>query len=714
MFIFQAFQTNEIVHVLINGVRPREKYPPSVRAFCMSLNYLSPKAYTYFREKFGKNVPHPETMREWYRRSNLNGESGISLQSFDNIEQKANKMRQNGQELVVSLLMDEMAIKQNMSWSRAKEDFIGLIDESVDEDVNSEEEFKLASNVIIFMASGLNLYFQMPIAYYFIKTLKANGRVRVITQILNEFAKRKIVVGNLTFDGYKSNAAMSNILGADLNSKEGNYIAYFTHEERRIRIVYDPSHMEKLVRNTLGTLGTFFIDKKKVQWQYFVNLVDFSRHKNFGLTHKLNKRHIQYKDRIMHVRTAVETLSNSTANSMELLMKNGTPGFEGAEETINFVRKFDCLWDIMNTQRVKSNSIRIYKSALNPENKSDIFVFLNQMKDYILSIEIRHPKNKRRMKIINSEWKTGFRGYITCITSLISMYSEFVEENHWMAFFATYRLSQDHLERFIGQIRSMNGCADSPLPHQFSSAYRKIQHHCEVPVSRKVNISSNEMLNNLTEVTSNVLTVSSFRSNRQTLEADVSDYSDELKLTKEIDVLESSEDTIEYMQWDQQVRGQYIVDELQDSGIVFIANAIEQKLLTCDQIYCEFCIAVLQNNEKINTEFNVSPNSEKPCISTYRLCKATDTAIKICIDSRSNFKKKVYIYVRNNIEWESLFPEFYISRGHDDDHKEFLVNFIIDEYSNKKCAYISRQKNLELQKKFLRHRLKKKIHNNHE
>lgn len=704
---------NEIINVLINGVKPREKYPPSVRAFCMSLNYLSPKAYTYFREKFGNNVPHPETMREWYRRSNLNGESGISLQSFDNIEQKAKKMREDGQQLVVTLMMDEMAIKQNMSWSRAKEEFIGLVDEGYDE--NSQKEFTLAMNVIVFMASGLNLYFQQPVAYYFITTLKANDRAKLISQILNEFSKRDIVVGNLTFDGYKSNAAMSNILGADLKSKDGKYITYFTHDKKKIRIVYDPSHMEKLVRNTLGTLKTFFVGERKVQWQYFINLVDFSRHQNFGLTHKINKRHIEYTDREMHVRTAVETLSNSTANSMELLMKNGIAEFEGAEETVNFVRKFDRLWDIMNTQRIKSGATNVYKSALNPANKSEVFVFLNEVKNYIFSLEIIHPKNKTRMKIINSDWKTGFRGYVVDIISLIAMYREFIEEHHWMTFFASYRMSQDHLERFFGQIRAMNGCSDSPMPHQFSSAYRKTQHHCEVPTSKYANISSvNETSNTLAGVTSNVLTVSSFRSNRQTLQSDVNDFTDELKLAEEIESLESFEEPFEYIQWEQQVEGQYLIDGVQDSGIVFIANTIERKLLTCDQIYCEFCIKVLKNNDKIDTEFNVSQNSEKPCVSTYRLCKSTDTAIKLLINKGKHFKKKVYIYVRNNIEWDRLFPQFYISDGHDDDHKEFLINFIIDEYTNKKCAYIAKQKNLQFQKKFLRKKLRKAIHNNHE
>lgn len=124
MIFFKAFEMNEILHCLLNGIKPGEKYPPSVRAFCLSLNYTSPKGYAYVRNKFGKNIPHPETLRVWYWNSDLDAKSGISFKSLEALEKKAKQMQENGQQLIVSLLMDEMAIQQNITWCRATNKFI--------------------------------------------------------------------------------------------------------------------------------------------------------------------------------------------------------------------------------------------------------------------------------------------------------------------------------------------------------------------------------------------------------------------------------------------------------------------------------------------------------------------------------------------------------------------------------------------------------------
>lgn len=80
---------NDVIDCLIHGIHFGEKYPPSVRAFCISLHSISPKAYVYVREKFGKHIPHPETIREWYRNSNLDASSGISQHSMNALEKMA-------------------------------------------------------------------------------------------------------------------------------------------------------------------------------------------------------------------------------------------------------------------------------------------------------------------------------------------------------------------------------------------------------------------------------------------------------------------------------------------------------------------------------------------------------------------------------------------------------------------------------------------------
>lgn len=64
----------------------REKYPPTLRSFAMTLHFYSPKAYNFVREKFLSALPHSRTIN-WY--SSLNGEPGFTFESFEILKHHA-------------------------------------------------------------------------------------------------------------------------------------------------------------------------------------------------------------------------------------------------------------------------------------------------------------------------------------------------------------------------------------------------------------------------------------------------------------------------------------------------------------------------------------------------------------------------------------------------------------------------------------------------
>lgn len=245
---------------------------------------------------------------------------------------------------------------------------------------------------------------------------------------------------------------MCTYLGTRLDLVDGDFKSYFInpHDGEKIYIILDPSHAIKLIRNTLGNIKTIYEGTHEIKWQYFVDLASLSGNEVFGLTHKMNKRHIQFEDRKMHVRTAVETLSKSTADSLQFLNENGVDGFAGADTTIKFIRMFDQLWDICDSKRIRNDMANKFKSAMNEKNAAEIFEFLIEMKTYILSLNVKSKKTGLMVSIVKSDYKTGFRGFILNINSITAMYKEYVQNQHWMNFIATYRLSQDHLEMFFG------------------------------------------------------------------------------------------------------------------------------------------------------------------------------------------------------------------------------------------------------------------------
>lgn len=456
-----------------------------------------------------------------------------------------------------------------------------------------------------------------------------------------------------------------------------------------------------MVRGILADYKTIFDgDSQTVKWQFFEDLVEYSENRSFGITHKITKRHIDFKYRKMHVRTAVELLSNSTANALEYLMKIGVKQFQEAGPTIKFIRIFDKLFDVMNSSRIVASNN--FKCALNPDNKAEIFNFLMEAKEYISSLEIIGKRNGKRVKLIESSAKTGFRGYIISIISVMSLYQRYVEGERIMPYLATYRLSQDHLEMLFGRIRAMNGCNDNPTAIQFKSAFRKLLHKCDIRISNSSNVS-------VIGCTSNVLTVTSRRAK---LYDDLAGYVDQPN-NEETDGLEGVDNDDEYLRGLEELERSIHVTEIPHlASIVFVANKIEDRLLSYDKIGCIHCIQTFVENEKVDAQYCLNER-KRPCKSTFQLCKLTDTAIKSLSHccSQSTFKQKIYVDVLSNINIGNLYVQNFEDEGHDIEHKNFLIKHIIDEYTRIKCSYLAKMKTLSMHKEFLRNQYRKNLHN---
>ncbi|XP_008183700.1 uncharacterized protein LOC103309607 [Acyrthosiphon pisum] len=66
-----------IVKDILNG--KKRKFCPELRKFAVTLQYYSPRAYTYVRKTFKNLLPHPRTLRKWY--TVVNGKKVKVLQS---------------------------------------------------------------------------------------------------------------------------------------------------------------------------------------------------------------------------------------------------------------------------------------------------------------------------------------------------------------------------------------------------------------------------------------------------------------------------------------------------------------------------------------------------------------------------------------------------------------------------------------------------------
>lgn len=358
------------MNCFVNGVKGREKYPETVREFCICLHYHSPRAYDYIREIFSNNLPNASTIRAWYGNSCLNSDVGISTSCLDILKRKAERKKSENSELLCSLVFHEMFIRQQTQWINSSKRFLGYS--------TYGKQHGIAKEALVFMACGINDAFKLPIAYHFIHSIDADDKKELLLSIIDALCAIDVIITNITFDGHATNIAMCKQLGANLNVDPDDFKPFFeTKNGKKIFIWFDPCHMLKLVRNAIASKEQFTDSEGKlIAWSHYTKLVEISKINGCDLTHEMNNKHLNWKRRIMKVDLAAQTLSESTARAIEFLKEKNQEGFEDAAGTVEFTR-FLISYSIFSIRR-KMNMIQISNKRFLFRTRMSYLTFVNK------------------------------------------------------------------------------------------------------------------------------------------------------------------------------------------------------------------------------------------------------------------------------------------------------------------------------------------------
>lgn len=452
------------------------KYSQAVRKFAITSHFYSPRCYGFFRQKFNLHLPNISTIRKWYARCSAHGEPGISADGLDAIKKLNQIQVEKDEKLHISIAQDEMSMRKHIQWSDSRKQFMGYISHGIR--IEHKNDIPVARNVLVFLVSGINVDFHMPIAYYFVTALNSTERAELISQVIAAVSSTGVKVVSLTFDGLSSNFSASEKLGASFNLKNMKPYISSPIDNSNIYILPDVCHMFKLVRNFIASEKVFHNGLgETIEWRFFENL-EKHRESNNLVTHKLTKRHIQWDRAQMDVRLATQTLSNSVAESLEYLSRNGAQGFENCLPTAEFARKFNDLFDVLNTKRKRSE--RFYKNPITKENNKEIFTFFDEMAQYIKSLSLEG------VDILKTRKRTGFKGFIICMMNVKNIFIDYVQCGHFDEI-PTFNLSQDPLESLFSRVRYLNGNNDNPTAEQFISCMRKLLIQSEFSSSNSAN-----------------------------------------------------------------------------------------------------------------------------------------------------------------------------------------------------------------------------------
>lgn len=614
---------------------------------------------------------------------------GINENVLKILGNKADEKRSQGDELICSLVLDEMAIHQHAQWCDKTKTIIGYPTYG-----RKHDENVLAKEAIVFMLIGVNERLQSAIAYHFLSSLNGKERSDLLKMVIESILKHGIRLLNVTSDGLPANQPMYEALGANLDHLSPTFQPFVCLSEQKIYVIKDPPHIHKLVRNTLASKKIIFDrDGKEIKWSYIEQLVEYGKSRDFNLMHKLNQKHIQWFRNKMKVDLAVQTLSESTAGSLECLMNKGENGFRSAAATIRFNRIFDKLFDVLNTKYDNQHEENIYKRALGPANRIEIFALLEEAIDYIEGLQIIEKTDcNKKLSILQSKSKTGFSGYISNMRVLKSIYQEYVAEKQLLTNIKMYRLNQDPLEIFFGRCRALNGRNDNPTVEQFYAAFRKLIVFDTLLCSKYSNCSENDIPN---QPIGNILYVTSKSSTKSSTEDDNVSPAEIETLLQKIAEVEAMENNC-------------LMDSLQDYTIAFVAGQIESRIQDNDRMYCQYCKNIFKENLVMQNVYIGSKLKKKPCKSTFEICKIADKFLKLRLLSDSIDFTLIYAGISSYLDLSNLYPETDFS--HDFDHKLFFVKTIVNVYVQIRGTSLAKSITFNTHQSSIRTKMRKLVH----
>lgn len=187
--------------------RTGKSYSEEVRKFCLTLHFYSPRAYAYVREKFNRTLPGGTTIRNWY--SSINGSPGITQESIDALQKRVEQKKSEGKEVYACLIFDEMAIRRQALWDHNAKKYRGFVDYGKPV-TTDQRSLPLAKNTLVFLVSGINESFKIPVAYFLVNKLKTDEKAALTNHILNKLSAIGVKVIAMTFDGDPTNISMCN------------------------------------------------------------------------------------------------------------------------------------------------------------------------------------------------------------------------------------------------------------------------------------------------------------------------------------------------------------------------------------------------------------------------------------------------------------------------------------------------------------------------
>ena len=245
------------------------RWNKDILRMCLSLYCRSPKAFEELHNSGFVVLPSQRLLRQY--KNQVTQEAGISKEILKWMCQIAKNQNICKEGYEGGLLIDEMAIQEDLQFQRRGEDYelIGFSEtvqeaKSMSTILTKRETVSLANHVLQLVFLG-NTGFRFPLAHFPTTQASASKIYLIFFKAVKMLGLFGFSVRYLSLDGAQTNRDLMKMLLRENVSKTMTFNNVFDDKLSQICVIMDYSHVMKKIRNNISKSGTSLSHKRHLQ-----------------------------------------------------------------------------------------------------------------------------------------------------------------------------------------------------------------------------------------------------------------------------------------------------------------------------------------------------------------------------------------------------------------------------------------------------------------
>lgn len=309
-----------LLDVIINYNKKTPRWSEETVKQCVIWQYCSPKGYKYARE-YILRLPSTRTLSRFVGDVSL--ETGVTPLIKSRLTAEASSLKKA--ELICSLVVDEMSIKQQLQYDNKLDSFFGERDHLPSEKSNDNNSEKgkvpaLANRLLCFMICGLSTRYRLPAGYFFTKQLTGSQLYMLTMSVIHDIEECGFVVLRLVADNHKTNVTMMKKFSGSRSLKTD--VPHPEDPRRSLFLAFDQCHILKNLRS-LFLERIMFDGHEIISGDYVKKLYEIQELQTIRPVHFLSRKHVDPTNfEKMNVRRAKEVFSPEVISALKFLKDN--------------------------------------------------------------------------------------------------------------------------------------------------------------------------------------------------------------------------------------------------------------------------------------------------------------------------------------------------------------------------------------------------------